>query len=722
MIIEVFKYVDRLMNMVRPRKLLYMAIDGVAPRAKMNQQRSRRFRSALDAKIKAEEEEREREEMEKRGETVIEPTKEKVKFDSNCITPGTPFMDKLSKYLKYYVNDRLNNNPGWKGLKVILSDAGVPGEGEHKIMDFIRRQRNTEGYDPNTHHVMYGLDADLIMLSMATHEPHFKIIREDVFYQQTKNDSRNRYADPTRQDETSIVDIPPKPFLFFHINILKEYLEAELKVDNLPFLYDVERIVDDWVFLCFFVGNDFLPHLPSLEIREGAIDTLINIYKQLLPTFGGYITDSGDINLEYVKEIMIKLGELEDQVFRERRQKEERYREMQKKRRHDQRRKEGGYKNDKNSKYNKNKNYSSTKKNDLNDDVPQILKENETFIENSNSSDNKSPTSDDEKKNSEDKKSDNLPQLIKLNGTNPSIPNRELLKHKKENLKASAEQNRDIVAQKRANRLKNQAVAAELRSNINNFKAVNEPTPHTSKRRYSYDDSSASSLSLSLSADSALSIKKPKLDDEDESENSEPEPEDNIKLWEPGWKERYYKNKFGVEISDISFRNKVVEAYTEGLCWVLKYYYQGCQSWNWYYPYHYSPFASDYVNVKKFNIKFKLGEPFKPFEQLMGVLPAASNSHIPKPFRQLMTDPDSDIVEYYPEEFRVDLNGKKYSWQGVALLPFIDEKRLLKALEPYYPQLTEEEKERNSRSCEILYVDSSNTLYNTMQSLYENKS
>jgi len=84
----------------------------------MNQQRSRRFRSALDAKIKAEEEERQREEMERNGETIIEPTKEKVKFDSNSITPGTPFMDKLSRYLKYYINDRLNNNPGWKGVSI----------------------------------------------------------------------------------------------------------------------------------------------------------------------------------------------------------------------------------------------------------------------------------------------------------------------------------------------------------------------------------------------------------------------------------------------------------------------------------------------------------------------------------------------------------------------------------------------------------------------------
>lgn len=164
MFIAIFNYIEHLFSKIKPKRLFFMAIDGVAPRAKMNQQRARRFRTALDN-------ERARDKAIKEG---VEMPKEDP-FDSNCITPGTEFMAKLSKHLKYFVSKKVSEDSDWQGVEIVLSGHEVPGEGEHKIMEYIRQAKAQQHYDPNMRHCLYGLDADLIMLGLLSQLPKLLI-------------------------------------------------------------------------------------------------------------------------------------------------------------------------------------------------------------------------------------------------------------------------------------------------------------------------------------------------------------------------------------------------------------------------------------------------------------------------------------------------------------------------------------------------------------------
>uniref|UniRef100_A0A8C7K342 5'-3' exoribonuclease n=1 Tax=Oncorhynchus kisutch TaxID=8019 RepID=A0A8C7K342_ONCKI len=604
MMVAIFEYMDRLFNIVRPRRVLYMAIDGVAPRAKMNQQRSRRFRASKEGVELVEEKSRIREEILGRG-GYLPPDEIKERFDSNCITPGTEFMDNLAKCLRYYIADRLSNDPGWRNITVILSDASVPGEGEHKIMDYIRRQRAQPHHDPNTHHCLCGADADLIMLGLATHEPNFTIIREEFKPNQPRpcamcgqkgheiKDCQG-VAREKQGEHDEFADAMPaseQEFIFIRLCVLREYLERELTMASLPFPFDFERTVDDWVFMCFFVGNDFLPHLPSLEIREGAIDRLVGIYKDVVHKTGGYITENGFVKLESVELIMQAIGVAEDNIFKKRKEDDVRLRRI--------------------SSFQQGK-YCSI------DDIILLV-------------------------------------------------------------------NRYVF------------LVCYLLTVFSVLYLVQAGTSDGQDGR---------------------GVKR-KAEDSD----SEPDPEDNVRLWEDGWKQRYYKTKFDVDATDDDFRKKVVMSYVEGLCWVLRYYYQGCASWKWYFPFHYAPFASDFKDIKGMFTDFELGtKPFKPLEQLMGVFPAASGNFLPETWRSLMSNPESSIIDFYPDDFAIDLNGKKYAWQGVALLPFVDERRLRAALAEVYPNLSPEENKRNSLGSDMLFVGKSHSICDFIQELYRGES
>ncbi|KAJ3296851.1 hypothetical protein HK104_001092 [Borealophlyctis nickersoniae] len=611
--LAIFNYIDHLFAKIKPQKLFFLAVDGVAPRAKMNQQRARRFRTAKDAA-----------DARKRALQKGEKLPDEPPFDSNCITPGTPFMARLQEQLKYFISKKVSEDGSWRGVEVILSGHEVPGEGEHKIMEYLRLAKSQPDYCPNIRHCLYGLDADLMMLGLLSHEPHFALLREEVTF-----GPRRKKSPGTNPENQS--------FYLMHLSLFREYLDAEFAPlkERLPFPYDLERIIDDFILMSFFVGNDFLPNLPHLHINEGALAYMFKVYKKVLPSAGGYLNDGGELNLARCEILLRAIAESEKEVFEVERGD---IRWMQGKR-------------------NGNGGAEPAKKN-------QFVMSKQQFA---------------------------LYDQIK-----------SFVLTRTEGARLSFSTNMPARDRKFIIRAANDLGLSHTIDSLGEGKGEHQ---HHIIIEWDEDDdeedeeSNEARQRVLRRYDGA-----PIIDEEEVAANLEAEEKRKLDEEFANWKREYYKEKLEIDIDNEQQMGQLVFTYVEGLQWVLYYYYNGVASWEWFYPYHYAPKITDLVNFSNIKLKFDLGRPFLPFEQLMGVLPAASAQHIPLAFRDLMTSPESPIIDFYPLDFECDLNGKKNDWEAVVKIPFIDEKRLIAALKARENLLDKEEKARNSRGHSFIFT------------------
>lgn len=154
----------------------------------------------------------------------------------------------------------------------------------------------------------------------------------------------------------------------------------------------------------------------------------------------------------------------------------------------------------------------------------------------------------------------------------------------------------------------------------------------------------------------------------------------------------------------MQFLNIIKKFYIEGLVWNYSYYYKGCVSWDWFYPFYYAPLLSDLYGFSHYKFSFNLSTPLKPIEQLLAVLPPYSSHALPDAFKPLMLTDQSEIIDFYPADFEVDVKGKRFTWLGEVILPFIDGNRLKAAIAKKEDKLTEDEQARNMNGYIVMFT------------------
>ena len=243
-IVDVIIAIKKYIHIINPSTNIYIAFDGVAPFAKMEQQRTRRYKSQYLATLPF---------MEK-----------KTRWNTASITPGTHFMNTLTESISKEFEKR---ESAYGVREIIVSGSTSPGEGEHKMYQHLR---DTANLHDNV--AIYGLDSDLIMLSIfhTVYCKNIYIFRESPVF-----------GDTNKQKTPADSNLP----LFLNVSMLMRSISVEMGCSS---TYDRRRVFD-YVFLCFFLGNDFLPHFPALNIRTHGIQVLLDTYRNIVSKKNEYI-------------------------------------------------------------------------------------------------------------------------------------------------------------------------------------------------------------------------------------------------------------------------------------------------------------------------------------------------------------------------------------------------------------------------------------------------
>ncbi len=253
---EVCLKIEDYINIIKPKNNVLIAFDGVAPVAKLEQQRNRRYKSLLENEI---------------FKSCGLNSSENI-WNKTAITPGTLFMKNLNIGVKKYFNSK----------KIIVSGSDIPGEGEHKIFEYIRNNKDEHKHQKT---LIYGLDADLIMLCLN----HLHISKNIFLYRETPEFIK--YIDSS---------LDPNSDYIFNIDLLSYHIIEEMGGKNRQ---NKTNYMYDYILLCFFLGNDFLPHFPALNIRTSGIHRLLAGYKLVMKK-NTFLTDGNNINWKYLKELI----------------------------------------------------------------------------------------------------------------------------------------------------------------------------------------------------------------------------------------------------------------------------------------------------------------------------------------------------------------------------------------------------------------------------------